>query len=438
MSEKEKETDDQDTSPGEAPTGETPQPETPDSTAQAEPATASRPASPLAAKVAAAQLEAIAEPRTNPAENPPPVPARGGGGAIAWLALLLVLGLAAASVWQLLEQQKREALLAQRLASLESSAGHGDEARREIRDLDRQLREIETRWQAELRAERDSLEQELALQSRRQRESLQEFEASLAQQRAELARFSANDRDSWLLAEAEYLLRLANQRLVMAGDAGSALALISSADNILKELDDPDLYPARQAVAEDLAAVRAVPRLDIEGTYVAISALIRQADELVIFEMPEQEVQQEAVPDDSWQGRLVQGYEAGLNKLSNYLVIRRRDVPVEALMDPQWEGLVRQNLRMLLEQAQVALLSGNQALYEASLERAGYWVAEFFESDGAAAQALVSEIDRLRSRQVSVRLPDLTGALQALGQAIQSRLAQGRPEQGRPDQGGAG
>ena len=45
-------------------------------------------------------------------------------------------------------------------------------------------------------------------------------------------------------------------------------------------------------------------------------------------------------------------------KLSDYIVIRRRDVPMQALMDPQWEGLVRQNLRMLLEQAQVALLSG--------------------------------------------------------------------------------
>ena len=56
---------------------------------------------------------------------------------------------------------------------------------------------------------------------------------------------------------------------------------------------------------------------------------------------------------------------------------------------------MRQNLRMLLEQAQVALLSSNQALYETSLERASHWVAEFFESDEAAARAMDREISQL-------------------------------------------
>ena len=55
----------------------------------------------------------------------------------------------------------------------------------------------------------------------------------MAEQRLEMARYSANDRDAWLLAEAQYLLRLANQRLIMAGDAVAAEALLGSADNIL-------------------------------------------------------------------------------------------------------------------------------------------------------------------------------------------------------------
>ena len=81
--------------------------------------------------------------------------------------------------------------------------------------------------------------------------------------------------------------------------------------------------------------------------------------------------------------------------MSDYIIIRRRDVPMQALMDPQWEGLVRQNLRMLLEQAQVALLSGNQTLYRESLQRAQHWVGEFFESDEAAARAMAREITQL-------------------------------------------
>ena len=113
------------------------------------------------------------------------------------------------------------------------------------------------------------------------------------------------------------------------------------------------------------------------------------------------------------------------HKLSEYLVIRRRDVPMQALMDPQWEGLVRQNLRMLLEQAQVALLSGNQTLYGESLERAQHWVAQFFESDATAAQAMAREITQLSGQTVSTSMPDLTRSLNALDQAMRKRLQQG-------------
>ena len=101
---------------------------------------------------------------------------------------------------------------------------------------------------------------------------------------------------------------------------------------------------------------------------------------------------------------------------------------MQALMDPQWEGLVRQNLRMLLEQAQVALLSSNQALYEASLERASHWVAEFFESDEAAARAMDREIRQLADLQVAVTLPDISGSLEALDRATERRLQQGGGE----------
>jgi uroporphyrin-3 C-methyltransferase len=95
---------------------------------------------------------------------------------------------------------------------------------------------------------------------------------------------------------------------------------------------------------------------------------------------------------------------------------------VQALMDPQWEGLVRQNLRMLLEQAQVALLSGNQQLYRQSLERADHWVAEFSQSDETAARAMSAEITRLEDMPVAVPLPDISRSVLALDAVMQQRL----------------
>jgi uroporphyrin-3 C-methyltransferase len=188
------------------------------------------------------------------------------------------------------------------------------------------------------------------------------------------------------------------------------------------------LYAVRAAVAADLAAVRAVPQRDVQGMYLALAALIEQADKLVIFQMPEKIERAQVEPAEDWRGRLLQGYEAALLKLSDYLIIRRRDVPIEALMDPQWEGLVRQNLRMLLEQAQVALLSGNELLFRESLERAGHWLTEFFVSDEAAAKALANEVPALREAKIAVEMPDISRSLAAVDEALKQRMQNGGGE----------
>jgi uroporphyrin-3 C-methyltransferase len=359
-----------------------------------------------------------------PAEPPGPPPAKEKrrGGFIAWLALLLALALVAASGYSLLEAQKREATLLNRLAGLEAKAkAKQTDADSVGMQLQRQLDEGVAELESQLTANLAQVETRAAEQTA----ALERVDALLAEQRVELARFSASDREDWLLAEAEYLLRLANQRLIMTGDVVAAQALLSSADAVLRELDDVGLHGARAAVAADIAALRAVPRIDTEGVYLRLAALIDQAGGLVIFEMPDVEAQPAEIPAEDWQGRLRQGYEAALHKLSDYIIIRRRDVPMQALMDPQWEGLVRQNLRMLLEQAQVALLSGNQLLYGESLQRAEHWVAEFLESDEAAAKAVAREIAELRAVTVAIDLPDISRSLRAVDEALATRLQRG-------------
>ena len=348
-----------------------------------------------------------------PVAPAPPAP-RKSSSLIGWLALLLVLALAGGGAWYLQDTKQREAALLQRLSEIELAASREDD----------RLEQAGQRWESQLQQGLAALREE----SEGQAEVALALEEELSAVRSELSRFSANDRESWLLAEAEYLLRLANQRLIMASDTESAAALLASADGVLRELDDVSLHPVRAAVASDIAAVRAVPKIDLEGIYLRLAALTEQAANLVIFEFPDQESATRESTADTWQARFEQGYEEALVKLSDYIIIRRRDVPMQALMDPQWEGLVRQNLRMLLEQAQVALLSSNQDLYEASLERASRWVEEFFQSDEAAARAMDREIRQLADLQVAVSLPDISGSLSALDGVIESRLQQGGAE----------
>jgi len=162
----------------------------------------------------------VEEPEPHVAPSPPPIiaqpdpGARAGSSAPAWLALLLVLALAGAAAWSVMEAQRREAQLLGRVVELEGIASQKES------HLETNLQALEGRWQTELNAGISALQDE----SSRQAQTVESLADQLGEVRAELARYGANDRESWLLAEAEYLLRLANQRLIMAGDAASAQA----------------------------------------------------------------------------------------------------------------------------------------------------------------------------------------------------------------------
>jgi uroporphyrin-3 C-methyltransferase len=368
-----------------------------------------------------------------------PAPARTLATPIAWLALILVILLAVGGFTQLLELQRREAALLQRLQGLESVSGQDDTTFDQMRDnLTRQIElELEGIAARQTRAEEDQQRGVSRLETlvnqrvsaaeqtldRKITEETSALQQRLRDQQQRINDLSVDDRQSWQLAEAQYLLRLANQRLIMTGDTTSAEALLRSADGILREVGDADLHDLREAVAADVAAVRAVPRLDTQGLYLRLEALIRQTDALVLFELPGRAPEVVVAPAEDWRGRLSQGLDAAVAKLSEYIVVSRRDVPVETLMDPQYEGLVRQNMRMLLEQAQVAMLSGNELLYRQSLERAEGWVTQFFKADQQAAQAMAEELRLLRDERVSVVLPDLSASLSALEAVMRARLA---------------
>ncbi len=347
-----------------------------------------------------------------------PAPPPGRATVPAWIALLLALVVAAGLGWSLLEQQRRDAALAARLQAVEAAAGRGAAG----------LEDLDLRWQRRLDATLEQLQadtREAGERSGQLAQAVAELQAQVAQQSAQLARFGEADRDDWLLAEARYVLRLANQRLLMAGDTSGAEALLGSVDGILLQLDDARLHEVRAAVAADLAAVRAVPAVDVEGIYLRLAALVEQAGALVIFQLPGAVGQVAARPEPDSGGRLRQGYEAALEKLSSYVVIRRRDQPVGALMAPQWEAMARQNLRLLLEQAQLGLLSGNELLYRESLQRAGRWVEEFVAADAAAAQAMAAEISRLAGIAIATGVPGLSRSVLALDAVMETRLQAG-------------
>jgi len=226
-------------------------------------------------------------------------------------------------------------------------------------------------------------------------------------------RVLAVDRRAWLGHEAAFLLRLASQRLLVARDIDAAMALLVQADELLRSTDAPAYEPVRVAIAKDHANLAAVATVDEVGLYARLGALIDQVEQLRLLNerLPvatsdRRAVEQEAA-DQPWLDGVESSWHQAMSKLSDYLVIRRSNEQVAALMTPEWAALARQNLRMLLEQSQIAMLTANASLYQQSLQRSERFIALFSQYDTERVQSILGEIRALQRYDIAPELPNM-------------------------------
>lgn len=354
----------------------------------------------------AVSSEPIPDPAPQPLAPPPAAPAPRRGSALAVFATILAL-----------------------LALLASGAlFYRDDAGRELADF--RIQSLIQDQSAALSQQRQLLA-DLRADDRAGRDTLaarlRELQGQLETQQQRVTALATADRSDWQLAEAEYLLQLANQRLLLGGDPKAALEQLVAADAIVRNLDDSALLPTRAALAKDVAALKAVELVDVEGAYLAIAAVAEQSEQLrLVHALDTAALEPDSAPAPvatGWNERLQSGLRAALAKLDQLVQIRRRDEPYKPLLAPQYEAALRQNLKLMFEQAQVALLSGNQKLYEHSLDKARLWLTTYFTVDEHATRAAADAIAELRERRVAVSLPDISDSRRELKAYINARRA---------------
>ena len=349
--------------------------------------------------------EAAQAPETDSGDNgdessskgatPPP---RSGGGLALLLAVLLLVTLAGAGFggwwgWQYWEdfrqeldareadwQQERESL-SRRIDELESTLGSRDGALDSLSD--------------DLATTRDDL-------------------ISLAEQVSREAGLQEQDVQR---LEVEYLLRTARHMSYLTGDLRQAENLLLQADRMIREFEDLAYLPVREALAEDLQALRAVPVPDVDGLYFQLAALAGEAGRWQWW--PDDRFQgaeeRAALPDDAlWYQRL--GHE--LRDLVN--IRYRDDVSTQRLTASEF-AQARTQFRLLMQQAQAALLQGRQSLYESSLEQAMDWIAEGGDQIPQAGRIL-AQLEEMHAVQVQVQVPDIDRGLTRLQALHESRV----------------
>lgn len=249
---------------------------------------------------------------------------------------------------------------------------------------------------------------------------------------------SGTERSDWQLAEAEYLLRLASQRLMMSGEVRGSKALLQAADNVLLELDDVALIAVRQAIAADLAALNRADSLDIEGLYLRVAALASNLDYLQLRSAKQWHSAAAAMEPVAEEASLWQsGLQKALATLSNLVVVRRAEQRVLPQMSDVEVLQLQQGLHYLVEQAKYAVITGKQPLYDMAIANLQRWILDYYDAEENTTGAMLSELQLLSDARVSQAWPDISGSLNALKMVMQDRLGLPSRDSAQSSQQGA-
>ena len=295
----------------------------------------------------------------------------------------------------------------------------------DVASVNQDIEALSQRLKAHESTRRDAEEAYVRLQ-RNQEENLEQLRTHLDGVVQELQQDRQTTRSDWLLAEVEYLLRIANQRVLMDKDPASAIALLQAADQILAE--NAGNHNLRSTIAQDMANLQAVERLDVAGIYLAIAAQIRLVDELQRTEYrfaPVIPTMTEDSPVETgiW-SKVTHLGERFTSVLLRYVDFRRTTEKISPILPPEEEYYLRQNLILSLQQSQMGLLRERPTVFSTSLADANAWLQEYFDPDHPVTLAMQAVFDELQAVNVAYELPDVSASVQEVRALSRSQAAQ--------------
>ena len=299
-----------------------------------------------------------------------------------------------------------------------------DNQQQTINSLREQLEQSTLTLETKQQILESDFEKDLGEQQQEVQASLNDLAEQLDSNNARLLSLSSVNRDEWKLQEAQYLLRLADQRILLEKDSQNALALAISADDVLRDIDQADLVGVRKLLAEEIAVLKLAGVIDREGIYLRLSALSTQVDAIPFIEplgqdqsiLPDEEVAE----DETFKQKLTRNFYALLHKLGSYVRVRDHGKTINAVLPPDEQKFLQQNLRLMLEQAQVALLRNEKGIYQESLVKAQNWINQYYNLN-EKAKAVLEELQSLQQENISPDLTNFSNSSSALTEYIAKR-----------------
>jgi uroporphyrin-3 C-methyltransferase len=229
-----------------------------------------------------------------------------------------------------------------------------------------------------------------------------------------VAAASQTSRAALDLAEIDFLLRTANERLQLFADPVAADMALQAADLQIEALNDPMFLSVRQRIAEARQALAMVPAVDLVDLIARITDLQSRISSLPFRGEVEAQVAAELPEDAGW-------WQSFKHTLSSLVTVRRRVSTDQAMLSLNDKDYLRQGLWMQLESARLAMMRHDSAVYAASLDRVDATVRQFFKNGSSEVQAMLLETSGLKQVKIAPAMPDISAPWKQLRQLRDSR-----------------
>ncbi|WP_318386007.1 uroporphyrinogen-III C-methyltransferase [Enterobacter sp.] len=270
----------------------------------------------------------------------------------------------------------------------------------------------------------EQIKQQAALldESQRQQAALTK---QLDEMQQKVAMISGTDAKTWLLAQADFLVKLAGRKLWSDQDVTTAAALLKSADASLADMNDPSLITARQAITTDIAALSGVAQVDYDGIILKVNQLSNQIDNLRLDDNNDDDSPMDSDSSElsssisEWRVNLQKSWQ---NFMDSFITVRRRDETAVPLLAPNQDIYLRENIRSRLLVAAQAVPRHQEETYKQALDNVSSWVRAYYDTDDANTKAFLEDLDKLSQQSIIMNVPETLQSQPLLEKLMQTRV----------------
>jgi uroporphyrin-3 C-methyltransferase/uroporphyrinogen III methyltransferase/synthase len=243
----------------------------------------------------------------------------------------------------------------------------------------------------------------------------------------------SKNRDEWALAEIEQVLSTASQQLQLAGNVPGALIALANADRSLSRSDKPQFITIRRAIARDTEKLKALPGIDVAGVALRIDNVIGQVDTLPMLSDYKPVAPSElaktsrakavkpgapASAPNAFTSRIQQiwtGWTGEMwDEVRQLIRVRSVDTPEALMLSPSESYFMRENLKLRLLNARLALLSRNEAAFRSDLITAQDMLAKYFDTRARSTQSAQATLRQVQANNLAIDMPTLADSLNAV------------------------